>query len=459
MTQDPSASLVPGSNIGDWTLVRKLGEGAMGMVFEARSRTNVTVALKVIRPQLLAHADAAQRFRREGRILQKINHPNVVRIVDLGESQGYPFIALGFIDGPSLEDRLPVEGEERRRLAVDLLRGLSAIHDAGILHRDLKPGNIMLGKDGSWKITDFGLARRENEESIVVTRPGALLGTPHYMSPEQCRGESVEVRSDLYSMGALLYNAYAGVPPFMGKAVMDVIRSHLETPPSDLAARVPGLPKDIADLVARLLAKQRAGRPENARAALALLGATADVSSAVISAPAIDSRPIAASIGDASGPARPLAPTIVDIDRKGGAALEPRPIESRTPGAMPRIPLDPAEARALARGAKRSSGTPQALTGGATTTPETRAAAGAGTGTKNRLALTKSGRVPGIIKHDTAKRGSRIPWERATLPLLPAALALLVYAVTHVGERDAFFDEYVGIPYTDYYGMRFLRMA
>jgi serine/threonine protein kinase/tetratricopeptide (TPR) repeat protein len=456
MTQDPSASLVPGNNIGDWTLVRKLGEGAMGMVFEARSRTNVTVALKVIRPQLLVHADAAQRFRREGRILQKINHPNVVKIVDLGESQGFPFIALGFIDGPSLEDRLPIEGEERRRLAIDLLRGLSAIHDAGILHRDLKPGNIMLGKDGSWKITDFGLARRENEESIVVTRPGALLGTPHYMSPEQCRGEAVEVRSDLYSAGALLYNAYAGVPPFMGKAVMDVIRSHLETPPADLGSRVTGLSKDLADLVTKLLAKQRAGRPENARAALALIGSNADVSAAVIAAPvAIDSRPIAASVADASGPARPLAQTIVDIDKKGG---EPRPHE-RTPGAMPRgVPQDPAAARAAARGAVRPSGMAQALPGAATTTPETRAA-GTGTGNKNRLALTKSGRVPGIIKHDAPKRGTRIPWERATVPLLPAGLALLVYAVTHVGGRDAFFDEYVGVPYTEYFGMRFLRMA
>ena len=264
--------------IGEWTVVQKLGDGSMGVVYEVRNAGGQRGALKMLRPEHCANAKLAERFRRESRILQRIQDRNVVRLLEAGEHEGQTYMVLEFIDGPSLEDHLqehgPLKGDAARQLAVDLLRGLDAVHERGLVHRDVKPSNLMLGSDGAWKLTDFGLARRDSaEESIVVTRQGAVLGTPHYMAPEQCEGANAEPRSDLYGAGAAMFQAFTGETLYDKPTFMDVIKAQISEPPRPLQAVAPDAAKDVAKLVDRCLKKKAVDRPSSAKEALAILGA------------------------------------------------------------------------------------------------------------------------------------------------------------------------------------------
>jgi serine/threonine protein kinase len=476
MAPDLSSALTPGSSVGDWTLVRKLGEGAMGVVFEARGRSGVTSALKIIRPDLLKNADHAARFKREGKLLQRLDHRNVVRFLDVGEANGFPFLALSFIEGDNLAARIakgPLSPDEGLRLAKDLLRGLAAIHEAGILHRDLKPANVLHSKEGDWKITDFGLARRENEESIVVTRPGALLGTPHYMSPEQCLGEPLDARSDLYCAGATLYHALTGETLFKAATVMLVISAHIGQKPPDVSEKAKGLAPELVSLLGKLLAKKGPERPESARAALALLG---EVETRPVAPAPSASDPDLAETLVSPNATRVMAPRGPGEARTPTASL-PRPPELRTPStSLPRPPELRTPSTALPRpvgtpppqprptmtlAEARTPGTPPAE--GAATPAEIRAtkkfvprfveagparplqSAGRAAGTAppsktKRLSLTPSGRVPGIIVSDTPKRGMRIPWERATLFVGGAALIYFLPSIAHLLGRPGLAD-------------------
>jgi len=264
--------------LGAWTLVRRLGDGSMGIVYEAKNGAGERGALKVLRREHASNPKLADRFRRESHLLQRVQDRNVVRLLEAGEHDGRTFIVLEYVDGPSLESVLeekgPRRGEDARRLAIDLLRGLHAVHSKNLVHRDVKPGNLMLGQDGAWKLTDFGLARREAaEESIAITREGAVIGTPHYMSPEQCEGAQADARSDLYAAGATLFQAFTGQLLFDKQSFMEVIAAHSKEEPRDLRTMVPELPEDLANLVARLLKKKPDERPASAADALALIGA------------------------------------------------------------------------------------------------------------------------------------------------------------------------------------------
>ena len=272
-----------GTTLGSYTLSRKIGEGAMGLVFEGRTRSGERAAIKVVRAELMKSPESLARFGREAKTLQAVDHENVVRLIDVGQEDGLVYIALELVEGETLEKRIArvkrLGTADATRLAIDLFRGLAAMHDQGIIHRDLKPANLLISTNlrstqgGSWKIADFGLARRdEKEESIVLTKPGALLGTPHYMAPEQCRGEPLEARSDLYSAGATLYHAIAGEPPFVRAKVMEILAAHCDAEPADLTVKVPSAPRDLAKLIKRCLAKEPGDRPKNAREALEALG-------------------------------------------------------------------------------------------------------------------------------------------------------------------------------------------
>ena len=252
-----------------WLVEEQIGRGGMGVVFRARDpATGERAALK--RMALLASHDhdLLGRFEREARAAQAIQHRNVVRLLDWGEDHGAPCLVFELVEGGSLADRVHREGplpwREAAALAAGVARGLEAVHAAGLVHRDVKPGNILLGKDGA-KLSDLGLVKRQHalEESRALTSTGEVVGTPHYVSPEQVQGEPVTPLTDLYALGGTLYFALTGVPPFEGSALA-VMTKHLEerpVPPSRLRS---GLPRDLERLVLALLEKKPAARGASA---------------------------------------------------------------------------------------------------------------------------------------------------------------------------------------------------
>ncbi|HZU96820.1 MAG TPA: protein kinase [Planctomycetota bacterium] len=469
-------ALASGSVLGEWTIARKLGEGSMGLVFMARNRAGTQAAVKVVRPEIIATPDAAARFKREGKLLQRIEHKNVVRLLDVGEADGLSFLALEFVPGDSLAARLEkgtLDAADGIKLAADMLRGLAAVHDAGIFHRDMKPGNVLLSPTGDWKITDFGLARRAGAESIAVTRPGAILGTPYYMAPEQCKGEPADARSDLYAAGATIYHALAGEPPYTGKLVMDVIRGHLESPVPDVSVKAPRIPPKLVQLVTRLLGKTREERFPDARSALAFLGvedAPSFSTGGETFVPPAKPRPTTplaqprpqtplAQPRPQTPPAQPRPQTPLAQPRPQTPLAAPRPetpatpppamprpqtplpaprpavpAPAATPPAPPAVPASPAEVRSTKKWSIGTSVAPPA---------PTRSATPAQSQPRSNV-LTESGRVPGIIKPETVRRGNRIPWERATLPMAPAVLGLFLYFLSRIMSREQLYDDYVG---------------
>jgi eukaryotic-like serine/threonine-protein kinase len=238
-----------------------LGRGGMGVVFRARHlRLNRTVALKMALAGAYTGPHERERFRREAEAMAGLRHPNVVQVYDVGDSDGRPYFTMEFVEGPSLAQKLTVTPQPARRAAqllVTLAEAVQAAHQSGIVHRDLKPGNILLTADGTPKISDFGLARRLDQEG-GITRTGAALGTPSYMAPEQARGRAVAVgpATDVYALGAILYELLTGRPPFQAEAAAETVLQVIfqdPVPPSRLNARVP---RDLETVCLKCLQKE-----------------------------------------------------------------------------------------------------------------------------------------------------------------------------------------------------------
>ena len=258
-----------------------LGRGGMGTVYRATHLTlDRTVAVKIINPEFASNNDVNQRFVREAKLMAKLRHPRAAMIYDSGTlPDGRLFIVMEFVEGITLADVLKKEGripyQKAVEIAVSICDVLSEAHKLGIIHRDLKPANIMLNEQGVF-VLDFGIAKllnKDNAESmqLSMTGNGLLVGTPFYMSPEQCLGTPVEARSDLYSLGALLYEMLAGRPPFNDEVLSAVIIKHAMVEAPRIEEFAPEIPPALADVVNRLLAKKPEDRPENAAAAKALL--------------------------------------------------------------------------------------------------------------------------------------------------------------------------------------------
>ncbi|HOX44408.1 MAG TPA: protein kinase [Myxococcota bacterium] len=262
--------------VGAYQLLDKLGAGGMGMVYKARDMAHgTTVALKLLRPELAEHKRSRQRFLREARLGKRVRHPNVVRILDYGEQGGKLYLAMDFLEGHSLARwaRSPRRPGPRALAEVGraLASALGAIHKLGVVHRDVKPENVMVVGEAdpahdplsaaNLRLMDFGLA--VGEDVSRVTRAGSLLGTLMYMAPEQARGQEVDPRADLYSLGALLYELWTGRTPFAGNeaVVLDAVLNHK---PVDAVELRPGLPAPLAELVRRLMEKEAARRPASA---------------------------------------------------------------------------------------------------------------------------------------------------------------------------------------------------
>ena len=246
-----------------------LGRGAMGVVYKAHDPSiNRQVALKLIRADLLdgdAREDFIARFRQEAQAAGSCSHPNIVTIYDFAVHEKNPFLAMEFIDGVGL-DLARADGEAfappvAGAIIAAVLDALGAAHERGIVHRDIKPANILLTRDSRVKVTDFGICRFDN---VQMTQDGSVIGTPSYMSPEQCRGDRVDARSDLFSTGAVLYELLSGKRPFPGSNFHEVTHRLIHEPPVDIAAINSAVSPAMKATVERALAKRAEDRFANA---------------------------------------------------------------------------------------------------------------------------------------------------------------------------------------------------
>jgi serine/threonine protein kinase/tetratricopeptide (TPR) repeat protein len=252
-----------GHQMGPYRLLREIGGGGMGTVYEAEdTRLGRRVAVKLLPPEYSRDRRAKERFLREARAAAAVDHPNLCTIHDVGESDGRLYIVLSFYEGETLRERIrrgPLPLAEARDVAIQVARGLARVHEAGIVHRDIKPANVMLTRRGEAKILDFGIARLEGDKASL-TRTGASWGTPAYMSPEQACGEPVDGRTDVWSLGVMLYEMLAGRRPFGGDSLEAVVSAILTREPEPLERVRPDVPPELAWVVERALAKDPAER-------------------------------------------------------------------------------------------------------------------------------------------------------------------------------------------------------
>jgi Tol biopolymer transport system component len=271
------ASLTPGTRIGAYEIVASLGAGGMGEVFRARDhRLGREVALKILPETIGSDAERRARFEREARSLAALNHPSIVTIFAVEEADGRQYIAMECVDGRMLSDVIPKGGLALERLlniAIQVAGAVAAAHRQGIVHRDLKPANVMVGAHDRVKVLDFGLAKLRDEGSgdaqtllptPELTGEGRIVGTVAYMSPEQAEGRKVDERSDVFSLGVLLYEMATSERPFKGETSLSVLSAILRDTPRPLADVNPSVPRDLARIVRRCLAKDPDDRYQSA---------------------------------------------------------------------------------------------------------------------------------------------------------------------------------------------------
>ncbi len=297
-------ALVPGLRVGGFELVRELGRGGMALVWLARDlELERPVALKILRPGLALEARHAERFRREGLAIARLRHPGVVTVHRVGEDRGLYFLAMEYVAGPSLATVLEALPKVGRRTAEDLARAsgvgrlaqfgvgyeaalavllepiaqaLEAAHAAGLLHRDVKPSNILFHPDGRALLADFGLAKAEGDAGLSLS--GDALGTAHYMSPEQARvsGQALDHRTDIWSLGVTLYEALAGRRPFEGEGFLEVIEAIRTQDPPSLRSLAPWISRDALAVVRRAMAREPRERYASAEELAADLAALSE---------------------------------------------------------------------------------------------------------------------------------------------------------------------------------------
>ena len=273
---------IEGKKIGNYQALALLGKGGMGEVYLANDlKLGRKVALKFLSQQFIQDPVRVKMFEREARAASALNHPNIITIFDIGQFEGGHYIVSEFIEGQTVRQRLKASAMplgEAMGVAVQTASALAAAHEAGIVHRDIKPENVMVRRDGYVKVLDFGLAkltetpatnRSDLEETAtkgtVYTLPGVVMGTAAYMSPEQARGEIVDSRSDLFSLGVLIYEMVAGKTPFTGATAIEVLAATLEREPPPLTQSNRQIPAELERIVAKALRKDRRKRYQTIR--------------------------------------------------------------------------------------------------------------------------------------------------------------------------------------------------
>jgi serine/threonine protein kinase len=287
------ASILAGERIGPYLVLEFLQKGGMGEVYKARdTRLDRVVAIKFLPRAFATDPAALERFQREARAASSLNHPRICTVHDVGEFQGRPFLVMELLEGQSLRDRIagePLPIAELMDLAVQICDALQAAHAKGIIHRDVKPGNIFVTADGQVKILDFGLAKLSGEAriavqatgstaddqtaptvtGITVTRPGSITGTLAYLSPEQARSEEVDCRTDIYSLGVVLYQMATGHPTFQGETSAELIGAILHQAPVKPSVVNRAVPARLERIILKMLEKERTVRYQSAGDVLA----------------------------------------------------------------------------------------------------------------------------------------------------------------------------------------------
>ncbi len=259
-----ASPLVPGARFGDYEILAELGAGGMGKVYRAKDLTlERLVALKTLGPQFGTDTGFVQRFLKEARAAARLNHPNIVQIYDFGQVEETYYLAMEYVDGHSLGAYLRRGhfGERDALLVIrHAARALAVAHAEGLIHRDIKPDNLMLTSKGEVKLVDLGIAKRVDEDQSL-TQTGHTVGTPHYISPEQIRGaRDIDARADIYSLGATLYHLVTGHTPFPGSSGALVMSMHLSQPLSDPRTYVPSLSEGLCRVIRKMMAKSREER-------------------------------------------------------------------------------------------------------------------------------------------------------------------------------------------------------
>jgi serine/threonine protein kinase len=260
----------------DYEVESELGRGGMAVVFKAREKElDRTVALKVLPTELAPIATVAERFKREARLAASLDHPHIIPVYRVGQSGGVLYMAMKYIDGRPLDALVTSHGPLPLPVVLTVLRAAaSAIayaHEHGIVHRDIKGANILIDRQGRVVVSDFGIARAV--ESATLTATGTMIGTPHYMSPEQCAGKPVGPQSDQYSLGIVTYHMLTGTVPFDGDSLPEILQHHWFTPAPDVSLRRPDIPAALTAVVIRLLAKSPADRFASTAELVAMLDA------------------------------------------------------------------------------------------------------------------------------------------------------------------------------------------
>jgi eukaryotic-like serine/threonine-protein kinase len=247
---------------GRYELEELVGSGGMSNVFRAHDRLlERTVALKILHEQYTRDEDYVERFRREARAVAQLTHPNIVTVIDRGEQDGRQFIVFEYVDGQNLKElsaRGPLDAREAIGLALQVAHALSFAHTRGLVHRDVKPQNVLLNDEGQAKVTDFGIARSLDVHG--VTQTGTVLGTSDYIAPEQARGQKVDPKTDIYSLGVVLYELLTGEVPFSGDNFVAVAMRHVSEPPPSVLEQRPDCPVRLDLAIQRAMAKDPADR-------------------------------------------------------------------------------------------------------------------------------------------------------------------------------------------------------
>ena len=275
----------PGQRLGGYEILSALGTGGMGTVYRARDvQLGRDVAIKVLDEAVARNATGLIRLLAEAKAASALNHPNIVTVHGVGEERDHAFLVTELVEGQTLRARLaagPLDVDHGLDIAAQIVAGLAKAHAAGLVHRDLKPENVMVTPDGLVKILDFGLAKLVAGDAIsrpasleslgmTATATGMVMGTASYMSPEQARGQTIDARADLFSLGIMLYEMLGGTNPFRRATTADTVVAILRDEPPPIPARIP---RELAALVKRLLAKDPAARPASAREVEAELAA------------------------------------------------------------------------------------------------------------------------------------------------------------------------------------------
>ena len=243
---------------GRYELLELIGKGGMSSVYKAHDRLlDRQIAVKILHPHFTEDEEYVERFRREARAVAQLSHPNIVTVIDRGEDEGRQFIVFEYVEGENLKQRLertgPMPARDALLMALQMARALAFAHGRGLIHRDVKPQNVLLNADGQAKMTDFGIARSIDVQGVTIT--GTVLGTSEYIAPEQARGQRVDAQTDVYSLGVVLYELLVGGVPYEGETFVTVALKHVNEPVPPVLERRPDLPPRVAMAVERAMAK------------------------------------------------------------------------------------------------------------------------------------------------------------------------------------------------------------